>query len=411
MMTIYGHCVKLVEAGKLGVDKVVPADIQRQIQEAIGKVGSSQFLFPIKELLPPEISYEMIRCVVADLDRRGLRGTTTQENTPGAEGLSKIVLLGNSKCPSAIPELVAALRSQDGNERRLAASALGEIGDMQALQPLIDLLATETKPQVRQYAVKALGCIGDPQAVDLLRKIAQDEAEQYYTRKSAEVALVQCNKRTAGTRSGAISGVQAQSSSTAANSKNDAVTSYLSDSHPRLLKGPWNIGFALDFHSSYKGCNWNRSSVGDLTYRLKYQADRSALPALVEYATKLLNEQPELKQFDLILPVPSSSQRDFNPVYAFAEALSCAFGKPIGRGLMKTRQTRPQKEMHTLPQKRDNVAGAFSINADMRGKSILVVDDLFDSGATLEELTRLLFEHRAARVNVLTLTRTIHADA
>ena len=42
---------------------------------------------------------------------------------------------------------------------------------------------------------------------------------------------------------------------------------------------------------------------------------------------------------------------------------------------------------------------------------ILIVDDLFDSGATLEEITRLLLKNHASRVNVLTLTRTIHADS
>ena len=60
--------------------------------------------------------------------------------------------------------------------------------------------------------------------------------------------------------------------------------------------------------------------------------------------------------------------------------------------------------MRTLPQKRDNVAGAFAIIGDITGKRVLLVDDLFDSGATLEETTRLLLQHRAARVNVLTLT-------
>ena len=79
--------------------------------------------------------------------------------------------------------------------------------------------------------------------------------------------------------------------------------------------------------------------------------------------------------------------------------------------LVKTRQTQPQKEMQTLVQKRDNVAGAFAINGDITGKRILIVDDLFDSGATLEEITCLLLKHQASRVNVLTLTRTIHADS
>jgi ATP-dependent DNA helicase RecQ len=79
--------------------------------------------------------------------------------------------------------------------------------------------------------------------------------------------------------------------------------------------------------------------------------------------------------------------------------------------VVKTRQTKPQKEIRSLAQKRANVSGAFAIQGDVCGKSFLLVDDLFDSGATLEEITHLLIRAKAARINVLTLTRTIHSDA
>ncbi|HMD83023.1 MAG TPA: helicase-related protein, partial [Anaerolineales bacterium] len=52
LMTIYGHCAKLIEAGKLDVDKVIEKETQAKIEAAIQKVGSIQFLFPIKSLLP-----------------------------------------------------------------------------------------------------------------------------------------------------------------------------------------------------------------------------------------------------------------------------------------------------------------------------------------------------------------------
>ncbi|MDQ3007492.1 MAG: RecQ family ATP-dependent DNA helicase, partial [Chloroflexota bacterium] len=107
---------------------------------------------------------------------------------------------------------------------------------------------------------------------------------------------------------------------------------------------------------------------------------------------------------------PSSTQRDFNPVREFCKALSGAFNKPMQISIAKTRQAKPQKEMRTLAQKRDNVAGTFAINNDITGRQILLVDDLFDSGATLEEITRLLLKHKATCVKVLTFTRTIHAD-
>ncbi|MBN1891083.1 MAG: RecQ family ATP-dependent DNA helicase [Thermoflexales bacterium] len=103
--------------------------------------------------------------------------------------IQRIVQLGNERSLERLPELIAALGDPDGNVRRLAASALGKIKARGAVEPIMALLAQETKPQVRHYAVKALGQIGDVRARSLLEKISQDEAERDYTRTSARLAL------------------------------------------------------------------------------------------------------------------------------------------------------------------------------------------------------------------------------
>jgi hypothetical protein len=413
VITIYGHCAKLIEAGKLDVDKVIPEEIKEKIEKAIQKVGSTQFLFPIKSLLPDEITYEMIRCVVSGYTAPKASAPETDKNITSSSFIQHIVALGESKCSSAVPELIIALKSEDANARRLAASALGKIRNSQAVEPLMNLLSKETKPQVRQYAVKALGMIGDSRVIRLLMRISEDENEQDYTRSSAKLAILRCRENSIALEENLHPEVQYEthnSDCVIQNLQPDLITSYLSSSHPRPLKGSWHSGFALDFHSNYTGADWNRSGIGDLVYRLKYQADASTLPTLVEHTCKLFAAHPEMNQFNFILPVPSSTQRDFNPVQEFCKALSGAFNKPVQASIVKTRQTKPQKEMHTLPQKRDNVAGAFALNNDITCKSVLLVDDLFDSGATLEEITKLLLQNNAAHVNVLTLTRTIHAD-
>jgi len=324
--------------------------------------------------------------------------------------IHEIVDSGERKDPESVLNLIAALKHKNGNARRLAASALGKIGDMQAVLPLMDLLAIETKPQVRQYAVKALGTLRDLRSLDLLQKVADDENEMYYTRDSAKHAIERIrHKSMPATLSSDTQHTQSRSIPMGRNT-DDAISSFLSASHPRPIKGNWRAGFALDFHSSYKGADWNRSGIGDLVYRLKYESDASVLPKLIEQARNLFAAHPEMSHFDVIVPVPSSTQREISPVHEFCKALSTALTKPMQPCVIKTRQTQPQKEMHTLPQKRDNVAGAFAVNNDINGKRVLLVDDLFDSGATLDEITRLLRKHGAANINVLTLTRTIHSD-
>jgi len=109
--------------------------------------------------------------------------------------------------------------------------------------------------------------------------------------------------------------------------------------------------------------------------------------------------------------VPPSQQRATDPVLAFCAALSDKIKLPVQTEIIKIHPTQPQKELKTLAQKRANVKNAFALSTGTQGQRILLVDDLFDSGATLGEITQLLIEHGAARVNVLTLTRTIHSDA
>ncbi len=196
----------------------------------------------------------------------------------------------------------------------------------------------------------------------------------------------------------------------AAAPEDESVAGFLSRPHPRQLSGSWDNGWALDVHSRYTGSDWNRSETGQLTYRLKYQGDLSVLSRLAEMAQALMAEQPALAQADMVVPVPPSQERAVDPVRSFCSALARRLKLPLELALVKTRQTDPQKELKTMPQKKANVAGAFGVKGDVRGKRVLVVDDLYNSGATMEEVARVLKAHGAKQVNVLTLTRTIHSD-
>jgi len=404
--TIYGHLARLIGNGVVPLSAVVPEAVVARVRAAIAQVGNVSALTSIKACLPDDISYGQIRCVVeawrreqrskgeeGQGSREGVGELTedlTQSREAPADRVRRVVQLGEARSPSGVSELIAALQDPDGNVRRLAASALGKIGDRRAVNPLMALLTRETKPQVRQSAVKALGRIGDPRARPLLEKIAADKAERDYTQAAARAALKRLAAQTV--------------------SKND-VAAFLARPHPRPLTGPWHAGWALGFHSRFAGAEWSRSPVGELAYRLKYQNDLSALPPLVEQALALCAEHPELADVDAIVPVPPSTPRPSDPVSALADALGTRLERPVQRVVVKTRNTKPQKEMHTLAQKRANVAGAFAVRGDVRGQRLLILDDLYDSGATLEEVCRVLRQAGAARLCVLTLTRTIHTDA
>jgi len=191
----------------------------------------------------------------------------------------------------------------------------------------------------------------------------------------------------------------------------DAVSHFLTAFHPRALRGPWDCGWALGDHSAFSGGEWARSGAGELAYRLKYQGDRSALEQILRKVALLRQQHPELFAVDAIVPVPPSMSRDGEPVLETARALGQQLDVPVLAALVKTRPTRPQKEMRTLAEKRANVAGAFAVQAPVGRERLLVVDDLYDSGETLAEATRVLKRAGAAAVCVFALSKTIHTDA
>ena len=87
-----------------------------------------------------------------------------QGDSEKAKGVRAVVALGKSNDPTMIPEIIGFTRSSNGNERRLAASALGKLArfkpEIYAAVDALEGLLEDEKPQVRQYALKALDKIG-----------------------------------------------------------------------------------------------------------------------------------------------------------------------------------------------------------------------------------------------------------
>ncbi len=76
-------------------------------------------------------------------------------------------------------------------------------------------------------------------------------------------------------------------------------------------------------------------------------------------------------------------------------------------GLKKTRDTKPQLKMKNERDRRRNVRGAFSVGEkdSFKWMSLLLADDVFTTGATTDECSRVLLDSGASRVSVLTIAR------
>ena len=188
---------------------------------------------------------------------------------------------------------------------------------------------------------------------------------------------------------------------------------------PMRIPGRWREGFVLDYHTTesvYLGddeyghpmFDTKRTELGELLYRLKYRSDTSVVDELVRTASDFVNSwKPGA---DLIVPVPPSrSGRPVQPVLLLAESLSERLGIPlIDDCLTRVRDIPELKNVYQYDERLRLLFGAYDAKPyRIPGQRILLFDDLYRSGATMNAVAAALYDQgQAADVFALAITRT-----
>lgn len=152
------------------------------------------------------------------------------------------------------------------------------------------------------------------------------------------------------------------------------------------------------------------SNVGAAIHRSKYEQGGDFPDFLLKLVLKAFRKKFGQERFDLVVYVPPTSSGDL--VKNFAIKVSQVLNVPISHNLVKARETKEQKVFENRYLKTDNVSGAFTFTTpeDIKGKSILLVDDIFDSGATLKEIGRILTNFGAVKIAPIVIARTVGGD-
>ena len=152
-------------------------------------------------------------------------------------------------------------------------------------------------------------------------------------------------------------------------------------------------------------------AMREAIHRLKYQNLRALAVPLASMLQEYLNSSP--LDVDVLMPVPLHRKRLRERGYNQARLLAQELGRLINIAvaddvLVRRRHTPPQARTTTVQERRLNIADAFAcLDGRMRGRKVLLLDDVATSGVTLDACARVLKANGVASVWGLAMAREI----
>ena len=158
--------------------------------------------------------------------------------------------------------------------------------------------------------------------------------------------------------------------------------------------------------ASYYGVSY----IGSALHRSKYETGEEFPDFLLKLTLKAFRKKFGQEKFDLILYVPPTKSGSL--VKNFAEKIAQVLGIPVSHHLAKKKSTQEQKIFESVVNKKENVKDAFDYQpaTEINGKKIIIIDDIFDSGATIKEIGSLLTKLGASMIAPLTIAKTVGGD-
>lgn len=150
-------------------------------------------------------------------------------------------------------------------------------------------------------------------------------------------------------------------------------------------------------------------ALSTLIHGLKYHHRKRHAAYLCACARRRADLAGWAAGFDALIPVPlhlsRRRERGYNQAEAIADGLAALWGKPVWpKALVRKRATRSQTLL-SKGERGGNLVGAFAADPRVRGKRLLLIDDVFTTGATTETCATALLAAGAAAAGVFALAK------
>jgi ComF family protein len=140
----------------------------------------------------------------------------------------------------------------------------------------------------------------------------------------------------------------------------------------------------------------------EIIHHFKYSDRVSLARPLGDFLKRRLDQ--EAFSGNLILPVPLHPRRERERGFNQAALLASRLGRPVNARLLRRRKNTPTQTGLSRSERRKNLAAAFEVRGRLSG-TVILVDDVYTTGSTMNEVARTLKRAGAERVEVLTVAR------
>ncbi|SEK19022.1 Predicted amidophosphoribosyltransferases [Paenibacillus sp. cl141a] len=191
----------------------------------------------------------------------------------------------------------------------------------------------------------------------------------------------------------------------------------MKSTNPIMLYGPWTQGYALDRHittSTYLGEDEYghdkfdniRSELGELVYQLKYKK-QNTVDDIMQFVIPFISKQWNDHNINLIIPAPPSNERQVQPVFEICKAIGSKLNIYVDLEVLRKTNSQQLKGLDSK-KKQSTINNSIILNRNIiQPVNILIVDDLYQSGATLTAATNILKNVPfVMNIYVLTMTKT-----